>query len=531
MNRNKIMGLLALLLFNFALKAQLSSSQVDSLVQKALITFDVPGIAVAIVKDGKVIHSKGYGVRSLRTREPVTDHTLYGIASNSKAFTAAGLAILVDEGKLHWDDKVVDLIPDFKMYNPYVTQEFTVRDLLTHRSGLGLGAGDLMIWPDSTKVTKAELIHNLRFLKPVSGFRTKFDYDNLLYVVAGEVLAKVSGLTWEDFIEQRIMRPLGMTESAADYSRLKDKANTIDAHAPVNGKIAVIGKEFTSIANAAGGIWSNVAEMSKWAMMQLNDGKYGANLDNKIFTTAAHQEMWSPQTIMRGGSPYNTHFTSYGLGWFLSDVNGYLQASHTGGLGGIVTEVTLIPELKLGIVVLTNQESGAAFTAITNSIKDAYFGVQGKDRIKQYRSNELKSQEDAEAVTKKVWADIAVAQNINVVKPDLGLYTGTYIDNWFGEIHVAKNGADLWFQAVKSPKLRGKMSFYKGNTFIVKWNDRSMNADAYVIFALDKDGKSSTIKMEAISPATDFSYDFQDLDFSRVDKNNRQLIRERGKHD
>ncbi|WEK19051.1 MAG: serine hydrolase [Candidatus Pedobacter colombiensis] len=518
MNRNKIMGLLALLLFNFAVKAQLSSAQVDSLVQKALVTFDVPGIAVAIVKDGRVIHSKGYGVRSLQTKASVTDHTLFGIASNSKAFTAAGLAILVDEGKLRWDDKVVDLIADFKMYNPYVTQEFTVRDLLTHRSGLGLGAGDLMIWPDSTTVTKAELIHNLRFLKPVSGFRTKFDYDNLLYVVAGEVLAKVSGMTWEDFIEQRIMRPLGMTESAADYSRLKDNRNSIDAHAPVNGKITVIGKEFTSIANAAGGIWSNVAEMSKWAVMQLNDGKYGENLSKKIFTAASHQEMWSPQTIMGGGSPYNTHFNSYGLGWFLSDVNGYLQASHTGGLGGIVTQVTLIPELKLGIIVLTNQESGAAFTAITNSIKDGYFGIKGKDRIKQYRTNELKSHEEGEAITKKVWADIAAAQNKNIAKPDLDIYTGKFRDDWFGEINVVKNGADLWFQAIKSPKLKGKMSFYKGNTFIVKWNDSSMNADAYVIFALGKDGQASGIKMEAISPLTDFSYDFQDLDFSRINK-------------
>lgn len=518
MKKNRILSLFALVLLSFSAQAQLSSRQIDSLVKKTLTTFDVPGIAVAIVKDGKVIHSQGYGVRSLNTKEPVTDQTFYGIASNSKAFTCAGLAMLVDEGKLRWDDKVVDLIPDFKMYNPYVTQEFTVRDLLVHRSGLGLGAGDLMIWPDSTTVTKSELIHNLRYLKPVSAFRTKFDYDNLLYVVAGEVLAKVSGMSWEDFIEQKIMRPLGMTESAADYSRLKDPKNSIDPHAPVNGKITVIGKNFTNIANAAGGIWSNVAEMSKWAIMQLNDGKYGDALDKKIFTVAAHREMWTPQTILGGSSPYNTHFNSYGLGWFLSDVNGYLQASHTGGLGGIVTQVTLIPELKLGIIVLTNQESGAAFTAITNSIKDGYFGIKGKDRIQQYRANELRNQTEGEAVTKKVWADIAATQSKNAIKPGSELYVGKYRDNWFGEIEVLKIGADLWFQSIKSPKLRGKMSFYKGNTFVVKWNDRSMNADAYAIFSLGKDGIASGIKMEAISPLTDFSYDFQDLDFSRLEK-------------
>lgn len=515
MKKIKSLILIAFILTALSVKAQLSTKQVDSLVEKTLTTFDVPGIAVAIVKDGKVIHSKGYGVRSLKTKEPVTDQTFYGIASNSKAFTSAGLAILVDEGKLKWDDKVVDLIPDFKMYNPYVTQEFTVRDLLTHRSGLGLGAGDLMIWPDSNKTTKAELIHNLRFLKPVSAFRAKFDYDNLLYIVAGEVLARVSGMSWEDFIEQRIMRPLGMNESAADYGRLKDNRNTIDAHAPVNGKITVIGKNFTNVANAAGGIWSNVTEMSKWAIMQMNSGKYGDDLKKNLFTEAAHKEMWSPQTILGGGSTYNTHFTTYGLGWFLSDVNGYLQVSHTGGLGGIVTQVTLLPELKLGIIVLTNQESGAAFTAITNTIKDSYFGIKGKDRIKQYKSTELKNAEEAGQITKKTWSDVAQSLKNNVNKPDFNNYIGTYNDNWFGDVIIVKKGVDLWFQSVKSPKLAGPMFFYKGNTFIVKWIDRSMNADAFVIFSLGKDGKGGGIKMEAVSPSTDFSYDFQDLDFSR----------------
>ena len=187
----------------------MSTSQVDSLVERTLKTFDVPGIAVAIVKDDKIIHAKGYGVRSLNTMEKVDENTLYGIASNSKAFTAAALGMLADEGKLKWDDKVTDYIPEFKMYNPYVTDEFTIRDLLTHRSGLGLGAGDLMFWPDSNNFTLKDIIHNLRYLKQVSGFRTKYDYDNLMYIVAGEVVKRISGISWEDFIETRIMQPLG----------------------------------------------------------------------------------------------------------------------------------------------------------------------------------------------------------------------------------------------------------------------------------------------------------------------------------
>ena len=187
----------------------ISSPSIDSLVEKTLKTFDVPGIAVAVVKDGKIIHAKGYGVRSLNTKQKVDEHTLFGIASNSKAFTVAALGMLVDEGKLKWDDKVTDYIPEFKMYSPYVTEEFTIRDLLTHRSGLGLGAGDLMFWPDSNNFTIKDMIHNLRYLKQVSDFRTKYDYDNLLYIVAGEVVARVSGMSWEEFIRNRIMTASG----------------------------------------------------------------------------------------------------------------------------------------------------------------------------------------------------------------------------------------------------------------------------------------------------------------------------------
>lgn len=520
MNKIRIFCLLAfnLLVWVSVANAQLTGRQIDSLVEKTLTTFNVPGIAVAVVKDGKVIHLKGYGVRSLNTKQPVDEHTFFGIASNSKAFTAAGLGILVDEGKLKWDDKVVDLIPGFKLYNPYVTQEFTVRDLLTHRSGLGLGAGDLMLFPDSNRVTKSELIHNMRFLKPVSGFRTKFDYDNLLYIVAGEVLARVSGMSWEEFIETRIMRPLGMEQSATSYPRLKDKKNSIDAHFFVNGKLSVISKNFPEISNAAGGIWTNVAELSKWAIMQMNDGKYGAALDQKLFSAEVHQEMWTPQTIMRGGGGYQNHFRSYGLGWFLSDANGYLEVEHTGGLSGIVSQVTLIPEMKLGIIVLTNQQSGYAFTSITNSIKDSYFGVKGKDRIKTYKAAEDDDFAEGKKITSEVWTAIVAQQKKNTEKTDLSRYTGTFTDPWFGDVNIKEQNGKLWFQSVNSPKLGGEMLFYKANTFVVKWTERSMDADAYTIFSLGKDGKATGLKMEAISPFTDFSYDFQDLDFSRAEK-------------
>ncbi|MBD2754407.1 serine hydrolase [Spirosoma validum] len=498
----------------------ISSPQIDALVQRTLTTFDVPGIAVAVVKDGKVIHSKGYGVRSLKTNEKVDENTLFGIASNSKAFTAASLGILMDEGKLKWDDKVIDYIPEFHMYNAYVTEEFTIRDLLTHRSGLGLGAGDLMFWPDSSNFTMKDIIHNLRYLKPVSGFRTKYDYDNLLYMVAGEVIERVSGKSWEAFVEERIMKPLGMNRSAGTYSRLADKANVIDAHAPVNGKVQVISRDIFRFGNSAGGINSSVADMSKWVITQLNRGKYGENLSKQLFSEKVHADMWSSQTILPVSPtpvpPYNTHFSAYGLGWGLSDVNGYKQVTHTGGLAGMVTQVTLLPERQLGIIVFTNQQSGAAFSAITNTIKDSYLGIQPTDWIKVYSERVKKGQDEAGKITNDIWASIEKEQKTNVAKIDFASFTGTYRDNWFGDVIISQRNEKLWFQSLRSPKLTGELFFYKNNTFIVKWTNRSFDADAYVTFRTDENQKPASINMKPISPLTDFSFDFQDLDLQRV---------------
>ena len=495
----------------------MTSVQIDSLVNLTLKTFDVPGIAVAVIKDGKMIHAKGYGVRSLKTKLPVDENTLFGIASNSKAFTAAALGMLIDEGKLKWDDKVIDYIPEFRMYDPYVTDAFTIRDLLTHRSGLGLGAGDLMFFPDGNKFTKQEIITNIRYLKQVSGFRTKYDYDNNMYIVAGEVIARVSGMSWEDFIENRIMQPIGFITSKASWGRVKNNTNVIDAHVPFNGKVQAIDHDWSENANAAGGIMSNLTDLSKWVILQMNKGKYGEGMSKKLFSEAVHEEMWTPQTIIpvHGPSPYNTHFAGYGLGWFLSDVQGYKQGSHTGGLLGTVTQITLIPELQLGIIVLTNQQSGAAFTTITNTIKDSYFSITGKNRVKQYHDNVLKNEGEAKKITDGIWKAIDSTQKVNKTKPNTALYRGIYSDKWFGNVNISEKNDVLWFSSEKSPRLTGQMLPYKGSTWIVKWDDRSFDADAYATFTLDSEGKPTGIKMKAISPLTDFSFDFHDLDLKR----------------
>ena len=508
---------ISLLLISYHSFAQINEKQVDELVENTLKSFDVPGIAVAIVKDGKIVLAKGYGVKSILTNEKVDANTLFGIASNSKAFTTAALAMLVDEGKMKWDDKVIQYLPDFKMYNDYVTNEFTIRDLVTHRSGLGLGAGDLMIWPDGSDFKANDIVHNLQFLKPVSAFRTKYDYDNLLYIVAGEVIAKISGQSWCDFIENRIMKPLEMDKSAASFVRLKDTSNVIAPHVPTEGKLKVISRYKNQTFDAAAGIYSSVNDLSKWMIMQLQNGKYGPEKQYQLFSKKEHNEMWSLQTIIPANPrpPYNTHFSGYGLGWFLSDVKGYKQVTHTGGLEGIVTQTTLFPELNLGIVVLTNQQSGAAFTAITNTIKDSYLDIPYTNYLEIYSKREKDNIAEADKTTAEVWA--TVANNLKEKKKiDLKNYTGMYTDNWFGKIELSEKKEKLFFKSIRSPQLTGEVFFYKDSTFIVKWNNRSFNADAFLFFSLDETGKTDTLKMKAISELTDFSYDFQDLDFIRI---------------
>jgi len=505
-------------IFSLQATAQpLSPVQIDKLVEKTMAAFNVPGIAVAIVKDGKVIHSKGYGLRSLNSKDKTDENTLFAIASNSKAFTSAALGILVDEGKLTWNSRVIDFIPEFRLYSPYVTEEFTIRDLLTHRSGLGLGAGDLMIWPDGSSFTLPEIIHNMRYLKPVSSFRTKYDYDNLLYIVAGEVVSRISGMTWAEFVQKRIMEPLKMVRSAGSYDNLKDKSNVFDPHIMVEGKLQVVPMTMNNVANAAGGIYSSVADMSKWAIMQLNRGKYGDSQEKTLLSPAVHQELWTPQTIIpiRGKTTYKTNFSSYGLGWGLNDVNGYKRVTHTGGLSGVVTQVTLIPDLNLGIIVFTNQQSGEAFTSITNSILDGYFGITGIDRVAENLESLQKSQGNASKVTEEIWKVVEANKVKGISVADIGMFAGTYRDNWFGDVEISLRDGKLMFNSKKSPKMAGEMVFYKGSTFIVKWFDRSFDADSYANFSFSNQGNVAGFTMNAISPITDFSYDFQDLNFLR----------------
>lgn len=517
--RHPVLAILAFFLFVGQLAGQITSAEVDKLVAGAMQKFEVAGIAVAIVKDGKIVHKKGYGVKSIETKSPVNEHTNFAIASNSKAFTTAALAILVEEGKLSWTDRVVTHIPEFKMYNEYVTANFNIQDLLTHRSGLGLGVGDLMGFPDGSDFTIHDVVRSFQFFKPQSAFRTQFDYDNLLYWVAGEVIARASGMSWEAFVKTRLLEPLGMDQSFASIEAMKDKSNLASPHSNETGPMRAIPNFVEIINGAAGGIYSNVDDLSLWMLLHLNKGKFGPKLEKNLFSEAIQREMWRIHTTTEASrNPrYQSHFSGYGLGWGLSDVLGKMSVSHTGGLPGMLSKTLLLPDLNLGIVVLTNtsEGGGGAFSAISQTIMDSYLGLADNGWIDRYFERYQNRLANADSVTTAVWETVKKADDSRLQKAD---FVGIYQDNWFGNVEVFLKDGQLWFKSLRSPKLTGQMQFYKANAFAIKWAYQDMNADAFAVFSLDEEGRAERIRMKGISPNIDFSFDFQDLDLLRVEK-------------
>ncbi|MFC3052330.1 serine hydrolase [Kordiimonas pumila] len=489
--------------------------KIDNTVARAMAAFQVPGMAVGIVKDGKLVFAKGYGVREDGKSDQVNADTIFQIGSNTKAFTAAALAILVDEGKLRWDDKVIDHLPQFKMYDSYVTQEFTVRDLLTHRSGLGKGAGDLMFFP-ATDMSRDEIMHGLRYLKPVSSFRDKYDYDNLLYMVAGQIIPAVTGQSWEDFITERIFKPLQMSDCSARYDLITNKGNVAAPHVVIDSKVHVVPVMDMRAIGPAGTINCNITGMSKWLEAQIG---HGETLNGKqLFSAARSAEMWdvvtpTPKTPLLE-TMYGTHFSGYGLGWNLSDAHGQMRVHHTGGVLGTVTWVSIVPDLGLGVLVFTNQQNGAAMESVGGQILDAYLGQEGRDWVGIAQA--MMAQRAANAAEVETEA-AKVTERAGLPTLPLSSYAGTYTDAWRGDATVKLQGDKLILKFSRTKNLEGPLTPYSGNIFIVRWKDRSLDADAYVRFEQGFDGKAVGMTMRAVSPATDFSFDFQDLDFRKVE--------------
>jgi len=505
----------------FAQKSSFSHASLDAYVASVMKEFDVPGVSIAVVKDGKKIFAKGYGVRKLGEPTPVDGRTLFGIASNTKAFTATALALLVEEGKIKWDDPVINHLPWFQMSDPYVTRELTIRDLMVHRSGLGLGAGDLLWWPPST-YNRKEITERLRYLPLATSFRSAYAYDNVLYTVAGEVIQAVSGLTWEEFVQQRILLSVGMTTSKMRQREFDPSGNTAITHAKVDGRLQIVKPFASDNTNPAGGINASAEDMAKWMIVQLDSGRVSEG--KRLFSRATTVELWSLVTPIpiRPPSgdlaPLRSNFNGYGLGFGVRDYRGYKTVSHTGGLPGYLSRLTLIPELKLGITVLTNQESGGAFNAITYYVLDKFLNAPKHDWLSAFKRGEMRADSLANVAEQRT-----MGSRDSLSKPSLALtkYAGTYRDAWYGDIAIAQENGKMILRFTKTPVLVGTMEHYQHDTFIVRWHDRELRADAYITFAMNPDGTIDQAKMKAVSPATDFSFDFHDLLLKPVQSNQK----------
>ncbi|HEX7552606.1 MAG TPA: serine hydrolase [Geothrix sp.] len=494
----------------------LAQAYLDDTVERVRKAFNVPGIAVAVVKDGQVVVAKGYGVRKLGDPAPVTAHTLFGIASNTKIFTAAALAMLVEEGKLAWDDRVVDRLPGFQMSDPYVTREMRIRDLLCHRSGLGLGAGDLMFFP-ATDLTAADILYRLRFVPLATSFRSEYAYDNILYTVAGAVIQQVSGKPWATFIQERFFAPVGMGSSRTSISDLRPGDDAVAPHALVGDTLKAMAHVPLDNSAPAGAIVSSAEDMARWVLALLAKGDLGNG--KRLFNGQQAKVLMTPLTLLPLGEPpapiaeAKANFAAYAMGLGVSDYRGQLKISHTGGLQGMVSEVTLLPQQNLGVVVLTNQESGAAFQAITRTVLDHYLNAPPKDWVASY----LEVQNLRRVKAKEAVAQAAAVRTAKS-SPSLPLaaYAGRYRDPWYGDVLVEAKDGQLSIQFTHTPGLRGRLEHWQYDTFVARWNDRSLDADAYVTFSLRPDGRIGQARMEAVSPSTDFSFDFQDLVLSLV---------------
>ncbi len=465
------------------------------------------GMAIAIVKDDKMVFGKGYGFRELGKDDKVDENTVFAIASNTKAFTTASLAILVDEKKIAWNDKVSKYLPDFQMYDPWVTSELTIRDLVSHRSGLDTFSGDLL-WYDTTYPTD-EILRRVRYLKPVSSFRTRFGYQNLMFIAAGRIVEKASGMKWAEFVQTRILTPLGMNRTTTSVRDLKD--NYALPHNESGGKLRSLPVGYLDDAIGAVRLNSSVADLSKWIRLQLGRGTFEGK---KIFSEAQSWQMWQPNIMIpvsdatMKNSP-TKHFNSYGMGWFLFDYQGRKIVNHSGGLDGMLSYTVLIPEDNTGFVVLTNSES-PEFAIMMNKILDVMTGAPKHD----YNADALarKAAGDKDDAEERAKED---AERVPNTKPTLALasYAGTYSSQMYGDVTVAEENGKLVMRLGPAPNFVADLEHWHYDTFQIHWRP-SVHYNfprGFVTFTIDKNAKTDQLKID--QPNNDFW--FYELDLHR----------------
>jgi len=500
MKSQKNIAFLFVLFFSFAFTTHLAAQPApltgfEEYAEKARQDWNVPGMAIAVVKDDKIVWAKGFGVKKLGETAPVDERTVFAIGSSSKAFTAAAISMLVDEGKIKWDDPVTKYLPDFETYDPYVTRELTIRDLLSHRSGLE--RGDLLWY--GTDLSRDEIVHQIRFIKPSWSLRSTFGYQNLMFLTAGQVVAKVTGMSWDDFVTQRIFTPLGMSSTNTTIRSFKNGDDLSTPHTDVDGKATPIPWRKIDNIGPAGSINSNVIDMAQWLRLQLGQGTYEGK---KLFSPSVSKEMHTSQTVIRIEGAYpllypEAHFFSYGMGWFLSDYKGRKLVEHGGAIDGMRAEVAMVPEEKLGIVILTNMNGSVVSMPLMYRIIDAYLGASQKDWSADLLKGYKPMLDQAQAAEKR-----AEAARVTGTKPslDIAAYAGTYRNDLYGDVKVTNENGKLKVQF--GPAFAGDLEHWNYDTFQAKFANGAVVSKALLSFPLNTQGKADTVvlNMPGVTP-------------------------------
>jgi CubicO group peptidase (beta-lactamase class C family) len=483
--------LIALTSARFAAAQEAPLQGFDEYLNQAMRAWEAPGLAIAVVKNDKVVFAKGYGVRKLGEPAPVTEKTIFAIGSSSKAFTAAALALLVDEGKIKWDDPVIKHLKDFTLYDPYVTREMTVRDLLCHRSGLERGEP---LWYGSA-LDRNEILRRVRYQKPAWSFRSRFGYNNIMFLAAGQIIPAVTGKSWDDFVKERLFTPLGMTASSASVTALKNFDNVATPHAKLEDKAQAIPWRLIDNIAPAGSINSNVVDLAQWLRLQLGEGVYE---NRKLISPAAVKAMHDPQTIISNDPQLalmmpDAHCTSYGLGWFLHDYHDRKIIQHGGSIDGMIALVGMMPEEKLGVAILTNLNGNQLPWALMYRVFDAYLGRPAQDWSAKILTTRNGLLERARAAAKK----LEEAQ-VKGAKPSLALeqYAGVYQDEMYGEAKVTVEQGKLALRY--SETFSGALEHWHYDTFRVKWSNPVLT-EALVTFTLNAQGKVGEMKVQNLA--------------------------------
>lgn len=490
------------------------TAAVDAAFDEVMRRYQLPGLALGVVEDGRVVHTRTAGELVAGEGARIDSQTLFKVASNTKSMTTATLARLVDAGKLRWDDPVVKWLPQFRMYDAWVGREMQVRDLLIHDSGLRAGAGDLMLWPEPNAFTRADIIHGLAYLKPQRSFRSGYDYDNLMYIVAGEVAAAAGGAPYEVLVRREVFEPLGMSRCQVGQWDRASVGNVAQPHMR-EGKRNVPVRSDGDVVKAttmdpAGGVRCSLDDMLRWVTAWLKPAESTAQWLSK----AQREAVWAPQMPMPISSRMRewdgSHFSAYGYGWRLADVDGVFKVSHTGTLMGMYSAVTMLPDHGVGFVILINGEGEDARTVLNQTLVKQF--TRPGARLDAVHYAKLVEQEDAARPASEKAPDTSARRQAS--PRELASRLGVYRDPWFGEVTVCTDGDAVRFRSAKSPMLDGRVQKV-GKRWLVDWTDPSVDAEAWLDFA-DAAAGGAALKMSKVDPQADFSYDYEDLAFERT---------------